>query len=253
MNPYYRAGFIYSGERTLFRDIRQYIDGTEELCLKEACSEINFATFATRVLDEVTKGNRWVLDEGQISNFKVDKNFNIVQITYTNTAGKNRIINLMPRDISVDGKTSSIDSAILQASANSQKENKTISEDYFKGVEQKTNDLFLLEVFLFIVFVIFALILPGFVLISVFKLENFLLKVFLGISTGIVVLTLVFYFSSLIKVWWLSILYLGLMVVIIIKTKLPLLLSNQILNRYMKAISNIKDTAKGGFKLNEIG
>lgn len=220
MNPYYRAGFIYSGERTLFRDIRQYINGTEELCLKEACSEINFATFATRVLDEVTKGNRWVLDEGQISNFKVDKNSNSVQITYTNTTGKNRVIELMPRDISVDGKTSSIDSAILQASADSQKETKTMSENYFKGVEQKSNSIFLLEIFKFILFVIFAFTLPGFVLISIFKLENFLLKVFLATCIGIVALTLVFYFSSLLQVWWLSILYILLMLTLFTGKKL---------------------------------
>ncbi|MBI2599407.1 hypothetical protein HYW43_00620, partial [Candidatus Daviesbacteria bacterium] len=49
MNPYYRVGWFYNQDGSVFRDIRQYIDGEEELCLKVRCDSVNFATSATRV------------------------------------------------------------------------------------------------------------------------------------------------------------------------------------------------------------
>src|SRR3989344_9044590 len=54
MNPYYRVGWFYNLDGSVFRDIRQYIDGEEELCFKARCDSVNFAASATRVLDEVS-------------------------------------------------------------------------------------------------------------------------------------------------------------------------------------------------------
>ena len=56
MNPFYRVGWFINNEGSLFRDIRQYIDGEEELCFREKCDQVNFATSANRVLDEVSFG-----------------------------------------------------------------------------------------------------------------------------------------------------------------------------------------------------
>ncbi|MDP3758108.1 MAG: hypothetical protein Q8Q86_00155, partial [Candidatus Daviesbacteria bacterium] len=113
MNPYYRVGWFYNRDGSVFRDVRQYIDGEEELCFKERCDSVNFATSATRVLDEVSFGHKWVIDEGRISNFKVEKKNEEFLISYSNEAGNLRQIGLLPRDISIDGKIYSIDGAIM--------------------------------------------------------------------------------------------------------------------------------------------
>jgi len=211
MNPYYRAGFLYTGDKTLFRDIRQYIDGAEELCLKTPCKEINFATFATRVLDEVTKGNRLIIDSGQITNFKVLKNKDYI-ISYTNQTGDIRKIELLPKDIGINGKISSIDATILQASSQTDQGVKTQIENYLKRTTSFKNIwVGSLEGFVkFLLFVVFALFIPGYVVIKfTFKeVGNFILRAFLSIVCGIVIFTLIFYFGSLFKCWWIILPYL---------------------------------------------
>lgn len=221
MNPYYRSGWFYTGDRSLFRDIRQYIDGSKELCLETACQEINFATFATRVLDEVTKGNRWVIDEGKLTDFDVTGGGGQYAISYHTESGKLKTIGLLPRDIKIDNATFSIDTAILQASSQIEQLQKDAVGNYFKalpGKQVSQAGQILLGFIKFLFFIVTALFIPGFVLMSSFKrLNDFLTKTFLNLTSGIVVFTLVFYFSSLFKVWWLIFIYLGAMLLIFIK------------------------------------
>ena len=224
MNPFYRAGWFYTGDRSLFRDIRQYIDGSQELCLTTACQEINFAFFATRVLDEVTKGNRWVIDEGKLTDFNVTGGSGQYTISYKTESSKLKTIGLLPRDIKVDAATFSIDTVILQANSQTEQLQKDQVWNYFKvlsGGKMSQVGQMLLGLIKFLLFIIIALFIPGFVLISSFKnLNDFLTKTFLGLTSGIVVFTLVFYFSSLFKVWWFIFIYLGVMLLFFIKRNL---------------------------------
>ncbi|MDO8619205.1 MAG: hypothetical protein Q7R49_04665 [Candidatus Daviesbacteria bacterium] len=222
MNPYYRAGWSYTGNVSLFRDIRQYIDGSEELCLKTACKEINFATFATRVLDEVTYGNHWILDEGKISDLNISEN-NGLKITYKNQTGKLKSIELLTRDIAVDGKVSSIDTAILQATNETKNAQQNLAVDYFQQLSTGNNwPALILPGFEFLLFVMVAFILPGFLIIEVSfgKITNFALKTFLSIGSGIAVFTVIYYFASLLQIWWVIYLYLGLMLIVVFRKRL---------------------------------
>ena len=199
MNPYYRAGWFVNQDGSVFRDIRQYVDGEEELCFKKRCDNVNFATFATRVLDEVSFGHRWVIDEGRISDFKATKSSDRFTITYKNEAGKERLIEFLPRDINIDGKVSSIDGAILEATNNT-------LEKREKGVtlEEGSFQWSLFSVFTkslkFLFFVVLGCVIPGYILINRVAREiSFYQKLTLSTTLGFVLLTLLFYGLGILK------------------------------------------------------
>ncbi|MBU0999834.1 hypothetical protein KKE78_00360 [Patescibacteria group bacterium] len=220
MNPYYRAGWFFNTDGSVFRDIRQYIDGEEELCFKTRCDNVNFATSATRVLDDVSFGSKWVIDEGKISNFKVERKDKEFLISYKNEAGNVRQIGFLPRDISIDGKIFSIDEAILNAT---KKEIQTIGNT-------EITDSFLRWSFVsvmvknskFLVFLILAVILPGLVFTSrVFrKEESPFLRIFVSTTIGFVALTLFFYITSLLKIRPLVYIYILISLIIFIRFKI---------------------------------
>lgn len=200
MNPYYRAGFFINAEGAVFRDIRQYIDGQEELCFKKRCDVLNFAIFATRVLDEVSFGHKWVIDEGKISDFKVSKMGDRVVITYLNEAGRARRIELLERDISVDGKISSIDGAILEVTKQ-ELEQERISPEIEIGLFKISWQNSIINIIKFSLFLILGSLVPGFLLIG--KLDNnhspFFQRLFLSAVVGLTLITVVFYLMSLLK------------------------------------------------------
>ncbi len=200
MNPYYRAGWFYNADGSIFRDIRQYIEGDEEICFRKSCNEVNFATFATRVLDEVSFGHKWVVDEGRISNFKVLKEDDKLVISYLNEAGKSRTIEFLSRDISVDGKISSIDKAILEAIKQDATEQKKPSE-FKKGQFNWTIFGIFSKVTKFLLFLLIVCLIPGLVLINKQLKENepILKRVFLALIVGSVLLTLLFYVTSILN------------------------------------------------------
>lgn len=222
MDPYYRAGWFFNQDGSVFRDIRQYIDGQEELCFQKRCDEVNFATSTTRVLDEVSFGHKYILDEGKINNFKVTKTENFV-ITYANEAGKKRLIEFLPRDIAVDGKISSIDTIILEST---KKDVTKIQDSQIeKGFFEWSAAGILLKSIKFILFLILAVLIPGIVLT---KRAN----IFLSTAVGLTFLTVVFYLASLLKVKWLVLLYI--LVTLILFLRLRLLTKLQIpkLNKF---------------------
>lgn len=112
MNPYFRAGLFFNQEGVWFRDIREYT-GSEELCLKKPCDKINFASSFVASVDDVAFGTSWLVDEGEATNIKLASNDQTIMISYTNQIGRQRTIELLPRDISVDGVPLSISKIIL--------------------------------------------------------------------------------------------------------------------------------------------
>ncbi len=229
MNPYFRAGWFLNRDGSLFRDIRQYIEGSEELCFKERCDSVNFATSATRVLDEVSFGHKWIIDQGKITDFNVIRKGQKYAITYKNEAGKLRTIEFLPRDIGIDGKVSSIDGAILDATAK-EVEQKKISLQIKKGAFEWSFANVFLKTVLFTLFLVTACIIPGFLLINkVFKNEKVVSPgkksiyqiIFLSTVLGLVELTLVFYMLSLLKMRFL--IYPYLLINILIFSKLYIL------------------------------
>ncbi|MCR4305585.1 MAG: hypothetical protein NUV73_00700, partial [Candidatus Daviesbacteria bacterium] len=221
MNPYYRAGWFYNADGSVFRDIRQYIEGEEEICFRKSCQDVNFATFATRVLDEVTYGQKWIVDEGKISDFRVSKSDEKFAINYLNEAGKERTIEFLPRDISVDRVISSIDGVILNAikeDASVQKKQTEFKESGFNwtifGVFSK--------IIRFLLFLLFACLVPGFLLVNKLlkKDEPFLRRVFLALIVGSVLLTLVFYVTSILNLRALTFFYILLALILFVRLRL---------------------------------
>lgn len=201
MTEYFRAGLFFNEEGSVFRDIRQYIGGSEELCYLKSCKEINFATFATRVLDEVSFGHKWVIDEGKISNFKLNKQEEGFSITYTNEAGNLRTIELLTRDIKIDGWNHSVDGAII-AGTNAdlpQQIKSTFKKEI--GPFSWSFSSVLSKLIRFIIFVFLVVIIPGLVLTnSITKVEPLFKKLFLSSIAGLVAFTALYYTISLLKV-----------------------------------------------------
>ncbi len=161
----YRVGLFYGPYGVAIRDLRQFNDSAEESCLKVACSELNFSQTAQKVLDEVTFGTRWLLDEGKISNYKVTQKPNEVVVTYTNQAGVNRTIRLLPNDIEVDGRIQPVSFAILSAASTPENQNKLGQEGYLRGADfLKVLPAQLIGFFKFIVYSLLFFWLPGWVL-----------------------------------------------------------------------------------------
>lgn len=200
MNPYYRAGFFINADGAVFRDIRQYIDGEEELCFKKRCDVLNFATFATRVLDEVSFGHKWVIDEGKISDFKVVKDIDKVVITYINEAGRGRKVELLERDISIDGKISSIDAAILEVTKHQLQQVKTNPAMNFGPFKISLQNS-IINVIKFLLFLILGCLVPGVLLTKSVSDDKspFFQRLFLSTVVGLTLLTIVFYLISLLK------------------------------------------------------
>lgn len=205
MNPFYRAGWFLNEDGSVFRDIRQYIEGEEELCFWRSCSSVNFATFATRVLDDVTYGSKWVIDKGRIRDFSVSKEPDGYLISYINEAGNLRRIEFLARDIKIDEKISTIDGAIL----NVIKEDGNLIQN--EKVETGSFSWSIVSVFSksvkFILFWVLAVFIPGFVFLD--KKMSCPEKLFLSGAIGFVLLTVVFYMISLLNIRFLIFLYIS--------------------------------------------
>lgn len=208
MNPYYRAGWFFNEEGSSFRDIRQYIEGEEELCFQIRCDLVNFATFATRVLDDVSFGHKLSLDEGKIQNFQVTKNTETFIINYKNEGGNIRRIEFLPRDIKIDDKISSIDGLILDATKYQLEDKKgsNIEEGFFKWSPGSV----LLKIIKFSLFLLIGCLVPGSILINniLNKESSLYQKITIAITLGFILLTLFFYILSLFKVKELIFVYL---------------------------------------------
>lgn len=220
MNPYYRAGWFITSGGGIFRDIRQYVDGEEELCFKARCEAVNFATSVIRVLDDVSFGHKWLIDEGKISGFNVEKKGEGFLIGYKNEAGNLRQIGFLPRDISIDGKIFSIDAAILSATVRDVTAIKSAA-----AADSSLNWSFpsaVLKTFKFIIFILFAIILPGLVITKKALKQDtpFFLKIFMSTAVGFVMLAIVFYITGLIKIKPLIFVYLVINLILFLRFKI---------------------------------
>lgn len=212
MNPYYRAGWFVNREGSVFRDVRPYGGGREEQCYSAPCDKLSFATFALWTIDEITRGQKKVLDAGRVEDIQVVKKGDKVVLTYQNEAGRKRTVEFLPRDISVDGKIQSIDSFILEATAVNQG-TQIVKEKYPESslkIPGRSLVDFSLSVVKFIIFFLIAIFIPGWVLTSRIKEELALRRLFLAASLGLVGLTLISYLSGYINLSWIIYLYLGL-------------------------------------------
>lgn len=199
MNSYFRAGWFLNNDGSVFRDVRQYVEGIEEPCFKGSCQQINFATFSTRVLDDVTYKHKLVLDEGKITDFKVQKIGKNYAINYKNEAGKEKVIEFLPRDISIDGKVSSIDGFILEAQSLQAKEKIRVSAENKVSVFGESVLGLLFKSVKFVLFLAIALFIPGYLLVSHLKQKSLPLNIFLSLSSGIVLLTLLSFIFGYLK------------------------------------------------------
>lgn len=195
MNLNYRAGWFYNGDGSVFRDIHQYRGG-EELCYLKRCDEMSFATSATRVLDEVSFGHKWIIDEGVIKDFKVTKRGESYVLSYINQAGNQRIIELLDRDIGVDGKTSSIDATILNATEHSLDKEK-LQIQIEKGPIRWSLQSVIFKLIKFIIFLIILTSIPYLLINKIYRETLSLQKIFLATTLGLVLFTLTFYTLSL--------------------------------------------------------
>lgn len=222
MNPFYRVGWIYNGSESTIRDIRQY-SAVEELCYSKSCQEINFATSATRVLDSVTFGKRWIIDEGKIDDFSISADSEQVRLFYTNELGKRRSISFLERDLSLDDKVFSIDGAILKAVSSNQVNSK--NENHTKVDPSLISRQYLyllgdLGKFLLFLIVIYSL---G----KAFSMggESFLTRFFTSISLGMVLYTLAQLVIGILNLRWLSWGLVGVSVVLLFKYGLKVRIS----------------------------
>lgn len=221
MNPYYRAGWFFNKEGSVIRDVRQYVEGDGEPCLKSACDKLNFATFSTRVLDEVTYGKSVLLDEGKITDLKAVSDGEKYVLSYSNESGRRKMVEFLPRDISIDGKVSSIDTFILQAinSPDTSREGRAGAGVSGSGLKvQQFPDLFL-QLIKFILFVPIVLFIPGFLLVRSLNFRSQPSDFFLSVISGMVMLTLTAYIGGLLKMQWFTFIYVAASVGIFILKK----------------------------------
>lgn len=224
MNPYYRVGWFYNQDGSVIRDIRQYVGGEEEICYQKACGKLNFATFATRVLDDVTYHTKWIIDEGKLSDFKVSKDGENYVISYVSEIGKASKISFLPRDIEVNGKISSIDGAILDAISKSKNPSiMTASKSIGSGKINFSISNKIIELLGFVVFIFLAVFLPGFFVGGKMQKGKTLKEIFLSIIIGLVLLTVSFYILNIFKIGFLIYIYpvLGFLFILFKRDELP--------------------------------
>lgn len=113
MNPYYRAGLFFDKKGIRFRDIREY-SHNEEPCLEKGCNRISFVNSFISSVDEVASGKSFYVDEGVDKELKAFSEDQKTIVQYTNSDGKNRTIEFLPRDISIDGTNYTISGLILK-------------------------------------------------------------------------------------------------------------------------------------------
>lgn len=208
MNLYYRAGWFFNKDGSVLRDVRQYTQGQEEPCYKTSCSSLNFATFSTRVLDDVTYGQKLILDAGKIKDFNVEYSGGEYVLGYQNESSRRRQIKFMPRDISIDDKVYSIDSLILEATNNQiNKQQNSINNNSNQTSGFQLISDYGLKSIKFLLFVLLVLFIPGFLLVRFLDKQSQFENIFLSISTGMIILTLVSYLGGFLKMPWLIYLY----------------------------------------------
>jgi hypothetical protein len=189
----YRVGLFVNAEGVVIRDLRQFNDGVEEACYAKACDSLKLGFSANQAIDEVNYGTRWVIDQGNVKDFKQEQTAEGLKISYLNGSNVVRTITFLANDIKVDDEIKTIATAILRAVETSQNSGQIVNQDekdFISKVEWgKVLPKLLIDGFKFLIFTTLFLIIPGFVLskrlllalpvgIALFSLVSFVLSIF---------------------------------------------------------------------------
>ncbi len=190
----YRVGLFVNNEGVVIRDLRQFNDGVEESCYAKACDSLKLGFSANQAIDEVNYNTKWVIDEGNVSDFKVDEKPEGLFIQYKNGSGLNRNIQFLANDIKVDDHIQTVAVAIGKAVEESQNTNQVVNQDEKDFVSQiqwpKVLPSLIFDGFKFAIFVMLFLLIPGFVLSK---------RLLLSFPAGIALFTLLAFIFSYLK------------------------------------------------------
>lgn len=203
-NPKYRAGWFVTPNGSSIRDLRKFSDSSEESCLKKACDELKLAFESLHVIDEGNYASSWLLDEGSVSNVKVNTTPNGAEITYKNQSGTERVLKFLENDVEFAGQIHTFDVAILNALNNDRGTklgDSNFESKFNMGFNLKNIGLNSLK---FLLLVLLFFIIPGFVLTR---------SRVLAIPIGISVFTFLSWILGLLKldpfIWGLPVLSFG--------------------------------------------
>jgi hypothetical protein len=198
--PKYRVGWFYGPYGSVIRDLREFNDSRDEDCLKKACDTLKLAFTATSAIDEVNYGTKWVIDEGKISETKVNVQNDEVTITYKNQANLQRTIKFLNNDIKIDDDIKPISTFVLRAVESSQNSSQIKNQDEKDFISYIKWDEYLPKAFLdwvkFLILTVFFFLIPGWVLTR---------RILYAIPVGWVIFTLsgfiLGYLNLLILIW----------------------------------------------------
>lgn len=213
----YRVGWFYNQTGSVIRDLRLFRESIDEACFKKACSELNLAMQETKNLDEVTFGDKWIIDEGKLYDINFRKLINGVEISYKNQTGTKRVIAFLPNDIVVDKHSLTLQSTIDQAISGSRNTPKIEGKYNYILKNGLANVVFeqIKKLGIFVGFLIFFIYLPGSLIlkkIDILQNEKFILSIPVGLS----IFTLIVFVSGYLNIWWL-ILALPIISILVIK------------------------------------
>ncbi len=208
--PKYRAAWYANQSGSVIRDLRKFNDANEEGCLSKACEELKLAFEASHVIDDGNYASNWVLDEGNISDVRVENLPYGAEIKYKNQSGTQRSLKFLENDVEFAGEISTFDVAILKAVTreSEKKGNDNFQSKFDFGANFESITTNALK-FLLLVLVFFFI--PGYALIK---------RKLLALPLGISVFTLLVWVLGFLKldnlIWGLPIISL---IYIVIKRK----------------------------------
>ncbi len=199
----YRVGWFQNPTGSVIRDLRLFRESIDEPCLEKACNELNLAMQETKNLDEVTFGDRWVIDEGRLSDINFRKLINGVEISYKNQNGIKRVITFLSNDIVVDKHSLPLQSAIDQAISGSRNIPKIEGQYSYKLVNPLGAAFdWVKNLFIFIIFSFFLFYLPGLAIFKNLSL-NLTQKFALSWLVGLALFSLAAFIFGYLKLPWL--------------------------------------------------
>lgn len=190
--PKYRVGWFHGEYGSAIRDLRELNGSIEESCLRKKCSLLNLSFTPGQAIDDINFSSRLTLDEGKISNFKVNQTKEGVEFSYKNQAGTVRTVQFLENDIKIDEKISPISTTILNTvNQNLNQQTKKIDSEITPVINLKENwDSIWPNLIKFLSLKVLFFFLPGWVLSR---------NLILSIPIGLVVFTLSAYFLGYLK------------------------------------------------------
>lgn len=202
-NAKYRIGWFYNQNGSVIRDLRVFDNSGPEPCLKLRCEVLNLAKLDVRNIDEVTYGDKWVVDEGKISDLKVTNKDSSVEISYKNSLNNVRTLKFLENDVTIDSQTKTVSGLISDIAYGTSGTNKKIEQNFNYGLLDFLPTIFsqLKNLGIFLVFALFFFYLPGLSLLKKTNLpENH--KFILSWVVGICSFTLLSFVLGYFKFWW---------------------------------------------------